>query len=220
MIKKLIIVAVILCPLSTRAQTIIFDRNHFNIVNENAGVRLGAENSHNNYLSTINNRIGDINLNVTAVVALQTMIYQSLSQVDHALRDGLTLRQIGILSADIISECSKIIQTASGDPRLLLFGEDLARQLRSRGLALVSDVSSFITKEGSDALMDFAKRDLLLKKVWLELQVMRSLAFGVHRAMYRAKINGIIRSANPFQGFINQDRMKAEEILRYYQLLQ
>lgn len=201
------------------AQVVVFDPRHFAIVNENGAVRLIAENRHNNYLKTINNRLDDINLNISSVVMVQTLIHHSLTQVNQALKSGLTVIQIGQISNEIIQESNDMIAIARSNPVLLLFAEDVARQIKSRGVNLVSEVSGFILKEGDNVLMDFEKRDALLRKVILELRVMRALCYSMSRSMYWAKMNGVLKTANPFRDFINQDTRLVNDILFNYQLL-
>lgn len=195
------------------AQRVVFDRRHFNSVNENGAMRLSAENTHNAYLSTIRQRLDDINLNVSSVVLVQQIIHASLSEVNQALKTGIMARQVGGLVAEIVSESDELLSLVRDDPHLLLFAEEVARQLKGRGINLVTEVSGFVLREGSNVLMDFDKRDLLLKKVVLELQVMRSLVFSMSRSMYWAKQAGLLRSHNPYQRFLNQDKRKADELL-------
>ncbi|RZL97894.1 MAG: hypothetical protein EOO88_61965 [Pedobacter sp.] len=106
-----------------------------------------------------------------------------------------------------------MLDLAAHDPHLLLFAEDVARQLKNRGVNLVNEVSSFVLREGENVLMDFDKRDLLMKKVVLELQVMRTLVYSLGRSMYWAKQAGLLRSINPYRGFINQDKIMVDGLL-------
>lgn len=199
--------------------TIIYDSKHLSIVGQNAAARSAAEIMHNSYLSTIKDRLNDININVSSVVMVQDMIHRGLTEVDQALRTGLTVRQIGRIGADIIRECNGMVQTARDAPHLLLFAEDVARQLKSRGVNLASEVSEFVLKEGRNVLMDYEKRDALLRKILLELRVMRALAYSMHRSMYWAKFNGIFRTLNPYQQFINQDKRLVDDIIYKSNLL-
>ncbi|MFD2964378.1 MULTISPECIES: hypothetical protein [Olivibacter] len=204
---------------STKAQSIVFDPGHFAIVNENGAVRLAAENTHNNYLNTIRNRLDDITLNISSVVIVQTLIHNSLTQVNQALKSGIAAAQVARISAEIIQESNTMIAIAGSEPYLLLFAEDVARQMKSRGVNLVSEVSAFVLKEGTNVLMDYEKRDALLRKVILELKVMRALCYSMGRSMYWAKMNGVLKTANPYRDFINQDTRMATDIIRNYQLL-
>jgi len=202
-----------------KAQRVVFDRAHFNIVNENGAVRLAAENTYSGYLSTINNRISDINLNLGAVVMVQSLILSSLREVDQALKSAIAVREIGSLVVEISSESAGMIDIAKSDPHLLLFAEDVSRQVKDRGISLFSEVSSFVLKERENVLMDFEKRDALLKKIALELRVIRALVFSMKKSMYWGKMNGVFRSLNPYQGFINQDLRLGNDILFKSKLL-
>lgn len=209
----------LLFGLFSSAQRIVFDKNHFDIVNQNAAVRLAAENTHNSYLNTINNRLGDININLSSVILVQDMILRSLRKVDGALKSAIAVQQIGELCSEIYVESTEMVEMARENPALLLFAEDVSIQLKDRGIRLLSEVSSFVLKEGENVLMDFDKRDGLLKKIALELRVIRALVFSIKKQMYWAKINGILKTANPFRGFINQDKWLVDELIRKYNLL-
>ncbi len=193
--------------------TTIFDRKHLAIVNENGATRSAAELTHGNYLGSISDRLDDINLNICSVVLLQDIIHRSLSEVDQALRTGLTVRQIGQISTEIVRDCNLMLLAAKDAPHLLLFAEEVSMQLKSRGVNLVTEVSSFVLKEGQNILMDYSKRDQLLRKIVLELRVMRALAYSMHRSMYWAKLHGVFRGINPYSQFINTDKRKVEDIL-------
>ncbi|MFD2285972.1 hypothetical protein GJU39_01395 [Pedobacter petrophilus] len=213
------IILILFLSFQGQAQRVVFDRGHFNIVNENGAVRLAAENTYNSYLNTINNRLSDINLNLGAVVIVQSLILSSLREVDQGLKSAIAVSQIGTLVAEISSETVGMIDIARSDPRLLLFAEDVSRQVRDRGMNLLSEVSVFVLKEGENVLMDFEKRDALLKKIALELRVIRALVFSMKKSMYWAKMNGVFRSLNPYQGFINQDLRLGNDILFKSKLL-
>ena len=216
-----ILIILILCQtgLLCSAQTVIFDRNHFDIVNENGLMRYSSETAHANYLKNINNQIDDIALNISSVVLVQNLIHRSLTEVNQALKSGIILKQIGQISTDIVRESNEMIELSRTEPYLFLFAEDSARQLKSRGINLISEVSDFILKEGNNVLMDYEKRDALLKKVTLELKVMRALCFSMSRSIYWAKTNGVLKTANPFQNFINQDKRLVNEIITDYKFL-
>lgn len=194
-------------------QRIVFDRNHFNIVNENGAVRLAAENTHNGYLNTIHNRLDDININIGSVIMVQTLIRNSLTHVNQALKSGIAVYQIAEISNEIIRESNSMISIAGSEPYLLLFAEDVARQMKTRGINLVSEVSAFVLKEGNNVLMDFEKRDALLRKIILELKVIRALCYSMGKSMYWAKMNGILKMANPYRDFVNQDMRISGEII-------
>lgn len=220
--KQLIILFFVSLSTSVFGQsyvTIIYDAKHLAIVNENGAVRLASETVHNNMLGNIRESIDDINVNLSSVVLVQNMIHRSLTEVDRALKSGRSVLHISRLVQDIAAHSTKMLETAQSEPWLLLFAEDVAGQLKDRGINLAAEVSEFVLQEGKNVLMDYEKRDHLMRKIILELKVIRALVFSMERSMYYAKINGVLKMANPYRDFINKDKRKADEIIRNYYLL-
>jgi hypothetical protein len=196
------------------AQRIVYDRKHLQAVAENAVVRQTAELNHTQYLDKIDQNLKNINLNIGSVVLAQHMIYQGLANVNSALKNGMTIRDMGQIIADLINYSRQMLEMAKGEPYLLLFAEDFAQQMKVRSAKLVTDVSGFVLKEGENMLADYNSRDQLLRGVTQELQLLSSLMYGAWKAMFWAKQRGIFRSINPFEAWISNDRSYVEDIIR------
>jgi hypothetical protein len=195
------------------AQQYVFDPQRFSAVVANGAVRSGAEATHNDYLGKINNNVEDINTNMSAVVLAQNIIYNGLSQVNSALKDGLAVKNMAVTSADILSYLQQALALAKSDPALLLVTTQIDAECRTRAIALLSDVSGYILKSGSNILADYNARDELLKKVNTQLQIIDGLAYGAWRAMYWAQQEGVVKALNPFQDYINRDVTYVNQII-------
>ncbi|MET0573992.1 MAG: hypothetical protein ABWZ79_21415 [Pedobacter agri] len=204
---------------SSSAQMIVFDRDHFLTVNENGMVRISAEMATHNYYDTIHERLSDIKINIGALVLTEELIYRSLTQVDQGMKSILAVKEISTLIAEIFSETNQMIAFASKHPHLLLFAEQVSSQLRQRGAALVENVSSVVLSEKSDLLLNFEKRDALLKKISLELRVIRALVYSMRKSMYWASQRSLFSQLNPFRNFINIDRQLVLKIINNYKTL-
>jgi hypothetical protein len=220
--KKVVILFMSLCVTAWQAQAqgYVFDRQRFNAVVANGAVRSSAEITHNQYLGNIKNKIDDININAASVVLAQEMIYNGLSQVNSALKDGIAVKNMAVITADILHYLDQALILARSDPALLLATRNIESECRSRAVALVTDVWGFVLKSGSNMLADYNARDELLRKIVTQLQIIDGLAYGAWRAMYWAKEKGIIATLNPFQNFINQDRNLVDQIIRNAKYLQ
>ena len=196
------------------AQEYVIDVQHAVAVTENGVVRSSAESAHAQYLSRINNNLNDLNTNVGSVVLAQNMIWNALSNVNSALKNGLEVRYMSVIIADMTGYINQSLSLARSDPALLLFAESISAEMKIRALALVTDVSGFILKEGDNVLADYAARDDLLRKVTRQLQILDGLAYGAWKAMFWAKQRGIIASLNPFAGYISRDRALVEHIIQ------
>lgn len=196
------------------AQQYVFDPQYFASVEANQAVRSSAELTHQQYLGKINTNIEDVNTNVGSVVLAQTIIYNGLSNVNSALKDGLEVKYMATITADMLNYLGQALELAKAEPYLLLFASGISNEMKVRAVALVSDVSGFVLKEGSNVLADFNGRDQLLKKVTQQLQILDSLAYGAWRAMYWAKQRGVFAALNPFQEFINKDKLFVQQIIQ------
>ncbi|MCX2584303.1 hypothetical protein [Pedobacter sp. MR22-3] len=150
---------------------------------------------------------------------LQSTIYRGLSEVSGVMRSLLSVKDIYEISEDIVQVVNKAVNISSSDPLLLLFAEAGAREFKTRSIKLGAEVSSFVLKEGKDALMDAGERAKLLNKIVTELTILRGVAYGMHRSMYWAKQRGILNSLNPYAGFINIDKRIADDIIRNHKIL-
>lgn len=187
------------------AQTVIYDRRHLEIINENAAMRNVSEITYQQNLEAIRRNTDDIGVNMASLAIVQTMIHRSLSEVNEALKDAIQVKQIGRITQQIYSTSDQIIEIASQDPILLLFAETYLGQAKERSSSLVAEVSSFILAEGSNVLISYNARDELLTMVYDELQMINAYILAVRNSMYWAKVNGVLRKLNPYQSYINQD---------------
>lgn len=208
------VLGLLLCFQYSNGQRVVIDTRHLATVIENGTVRSAAESTHQQYLGKINNNLQTINVNVGTVVLAQTMIYEGLSNVNSALKNGMAVRDLSVIIGDIATYCQQSIALARSEPYLLLFAEEHALEIRNRALRLVSDVSAFILKEGDNVLADYNSRDQLLRHVKYELQIISAMAYGAWKAMFWAKQKGIVYAINPFAGFIQQDKQFVEDIIR------
>ncbi|GMQ28045.1 hypothetical protein [Algoriphagus confluentis] len=211
--KALLFLVLFLGTIQAFSQTVVFDRNHFAIVNANAAVRNASEIGYHQSLDVIRQNTDDILLNSSSLAMVQTMIVRSLTQINEGFKDAIQVKMMAETVSDISTLSSEAFQLAKGNPILFLFVEEYTGQAKARSLKLVTEVSSLILKEGDNLLMNYNVRDELLNSVQKELQIILALVLAAKNSIYWAKTNGIIRSLNPYQSYINQDLGLINEII-------
>jgi len=175
----------------------------------------------NKQLNTTNNNLTLIQRGQLAVTGqlvivndLQDKIYKGLSEVSAVVRNLLAIKDISEISTDIVRDVNKAMNLAGSNPVLLLFAEEGAREFKARATSLATEVTSFVTRGGSQNLMDSGERAKLLNRIVTEMTILRGIAYGMYRSMYWAKQRGILNSLNPYAGFINLDKRIADDIIR------
>lgn len=200
-------------PLSVFSQRVVYDAGHHAIITENAFVRTSAALAHQRYLEKIENSLNHINLNASTVVTAQELIYSGLSNVNGVLRNGLMAQSMYSACNQILLYSTAMVEMGRKEPYLLVFAEDMAKEVALRSGRLISEISGFVLKQDENVLMDYNARDELMKRISDELHIISGLCFGAWRAMYWTKQRGIIRAVNPFAGFIHSDKQMVKDIL-------
>lgn len=217
--KDLLLLFMCFVAAESNAQTVVFDKDHFSIVNANAAVRNASEIGYHQTLDIIRQNTDDIILNSSSLALVQTMIVNSLTQINEGFKDAIQVRMIAKTVLDISSISEEAFRLASDNPILFLFVEEYTAQAKSRSLNLATEVSSLILKEGDNLLMNYNIRDELLDSVQKELQVILALVLAAKNSIYWAKTNGVIRSLNPYQTYINHDLGLINEIIIKHKIL-
>jgi hypothetical protein len=201
-----------MCIYNARAQTLTVDPAVSAAIAVNAGVINGQLNTTNNKLDLIQKGQLAVTGQLVIVNDLQNKIYQGLSQVASVINNLTTIKEIAECGVDIINDVEASVKLAKSDPVLLLFAEQGARDFETRAATLSADVSAFVLKGGKN-LMDSGERGKMLNHIADEMRILRGIAYGMDRAMYWAKINGLFRSLNPWAEWQNQDVRIANDVL-------
>ena len=218
--KKFFLLATFLALLNySYAQQLIFDKEHFSIVNQNGLARLSAELALQSSYNRIKADLDDIEINIGSLILTEQLIFNSLTQVDQGLKSGLMIQDISQLLNEIYQQSSELVSYASSRPELLLFAERFSKQLKTRGVNLLTQVFDHILAEKADLLMNAEKRDALLRKIALELRLIRSLVFSMRKSMFWAAQRSLISQVNPFKDFLNIDKRMVDQIISHYKTL-
>src|SRR5690606_17012755 len=114
----------------------------------------------------------------------------------------------------ISSDINDIMQLAGENPVFLVFAEQNATLFKQRATSLALEVSNFALKGGSKNLMDAGERSKIINTIMNEMVILRSYTYGMYRSMYFAKMKGLFKSVNPFQGYIETDMAVMDDIIR------
>lgn len=173
----------------------------------------GQLNRTNNNLSLIQRGQLAVTGQLVIVNDLQDRIYKGLSEVSGVIHSLNTIKEIADVGTDIVGDVQETIRIAASSPVLLLLAEGGAREFKTRATSLAIEVGAFILKAGKENLMDSGERAKLLNHIASEMRILRGVAYGMHRAMYWARMTGIWRSLNPWDSWTSMDEKIANDVL-------
>ncbi|RFZ91083.1 hypothetical protein D0C36_19260 [Mucilaginibacter conchicola] len=211
--KYLLILLSSLISVACFGQELVFDPAVTGAIAVNSGIINGQLNTTNERLSLIQKEQLAVSGQLLVINDLQNRIYTGLSEVAGVISSLNTIREIADCGSDIAKDVGSAMQIARSNPALLLFAEQGARDFQARAAMLATDVSAFVLKGGSKNLMDSGERGKLLNHIAEQLRILRGIAYGMNRAMYWAKLNGLFRSLNPWSEWQNNDARIANEVI-------
>lgn len=198
---------------SASGQTLVVDPAVSGAIAVHSSTINGQLNNTNSKLDLIQRGQLAVSGQLVVVNNLQNRIYQGLSQVAAIINNLNTVKEIADCGIDIVKDVESAVSLARSNPALLLFAEQGARDFQTRATLLSADVGAFVLRGGNENLMDSGERGKLLNHIANQMRILRGIAYGMNRAMYWAKINGLFRSLNPWATWQNQDVRIATEVL-------
>jgi len=213
MLRKIMFLMLFLWFSSAYSQTLYVDPVTSAAMYSSSSTLDGQLNRTNNNLSLIQRGQLAVTGQLVIVNDLQDRIYKGLSEVSGVIHSLNTIKEIADVGSDIVGDVQETIRIAASSPVLLLFAEEGAREFKTRAISLAIEVGAFILKAGKENLMDSGERAKLLNHIASEMRILRGVAYGMHRAMYWARMNGIWRSLNPWDSWISMDEKIANDVL-------
>jgi len=179
------------------AQQVVFDPTVVSTLVVNHTVQQAA-------LSDIKDNEGEIATYQKAITAkmiqihaLEEKMYNSLKSVQSIIGQSKNIIYASNIAKDIGTYQAQMIETAKGDPQLMIIAAKTELELVNR----TSDLFTYIYQVaviGTDVnLMSNSDRLNLIRHVVDELRIMRGLSYSINRKMRLAKYAGLWKAMNP-----------------------
>lgn len=158
-----------------------------------------------------------ISYEMTQIHLLEEKMYKSLKSVQSIIGQSKNIIYASNIAKDIGTYQSQMIQTAKGDPELMLIAAKTELELVNRTADLFTYIYQ-VAVIGTDVnLMNNSERLDLIRHVVDELRIMRGLAYGINRRMRLAKYAGLWKAMNPLGlKYPNNSKAIAQSLIDEY----
>jgi hypothetical protein len=152
------------------------------------------------------------------MLARLKMKYLELQERYHALGTAINAAQIGIQATPmvnrIIDNQMEIYRIAQDEPLFIAMAYQTELEFISRSRSLVNYLIGLCASIGAVNQMKASDRKILFDHVLLELNTIQELSAKLAAAMQVSHTSGLLRSLNPFQNYIDQDKEIIQDIIR------
>lgn len=181
---------------------------------ENTAFKCGWNYTYANKLKEIKENREKTLAYLTFVEEVQRKIYNTLSNVDGAVKDGKTMWALSKKVPEILKNLEKSVELAAGKPYLLTITGDMYNVFYQRCVNLTTYLQEVILKSGDKILIDPVRRHKLVYDVYSEINVLYQLSKSI-LDQYRLKIlQDAVDKVIPVSTFYNVDKMIVQDILR------
>ena len=155
--------------------------------------------------------------NLTLLAKLKNM-YRTLQQRYNTLGTAINIADIGIYAEpmvkQIINDQGQIVQLVEKNPAVAFLGVRTEIEFAEKAEGLLGYVAGLSLSIGDVNQMKASDRKMLFDYVITELSEIQELSGNLVNTLTYSNLNSLLRSINPFQNFIDQDKSVAEDIIQ------
>lgn len=142
-----------------------------------------------------------------------SLVLKGLQEVSGVLSDAITVKNIYSVMNDINKHIANISSFAASNPQYLTFTSKAMGIARGRMTNIATEITSLLSSN-QNLLMNSGRRKEFLNEIYFDLMMLRSSLYGILFSMESAKRIGFWKALNPFQKYINQDKIIMQDIIR------
>lgn len=155
--------------------------------------------------------------NLTLLTRMKNM-YRTLQNRYNTLGTFINMADIGIYATpevkQIVSYQAQIIQLVEKNPAIAFLGYQTEIEFVEKAQSLIGYVTGLTLSLGDVNQMKASDRKLLFDYVLMQLSEIQELSGNLVNTLTYSNLSTLLRSINPFQNYIDQDKNVAESIIQ------
>ena len=219
--KKLLIISVVVygASLQLRAQTVVYNDKLLAQLTKNQAVRLASNESYLNSYEKQKKTYDDINQKIAQIVAIQEYIYDKLTNVNSAIRQGKQLYYLSKTFAQIGINANDVLSMTAQHPEYAILLNRFYIGATQELLKMQSELTNDILHEENDFLMDPYDRQELIQNLSTKAQMINGYLICIKIRLKNAKKTPYIYQIPTINTYVNLDRMIVKGIIEKYKFI-
>jgi hypothetical protein len=155
--------------------------------------------------------------NVTLLAKLKNM-YRTLQQRYNSLGTAINIADIGIQATPMVNQIinyqGQIVQLAEKNPAIIALGYQTEIEFVEKAKSLIAYIIGLSASIGDVNQMKASDRKMLFDYIISELSRIQEISGTMVNNLQYATLSSLIKSVNPFQNYLNQDKSIAGSIVQ------
>ena len=219
--KKLLTlsIAVYGASLQLNAQTLVYNDKLLVQLTKNQAVRLASNESYLKSYEKQKKIYDDVNQKIAQIVAIQEYIYDKLTNVNSAIRQGKQLYYLSKTFAQIGINANDVLSLTAQHPEYAILLNRFYIGATQELLKMQSELTSDILHEENDFLMDPYDRQELIQNLSTKAQMINGYLICIKIRLKNAKKTPYIYQIPTINTYVNLDRMIVKGIIEKYKFI-
>lgn len=219
--KKLLTfsIAVYGASLQLNAQTLVYNDKLLVQLTKNQAVRLASNESYLNSYKKQKKIYDDVNQKIAQIVAIQEYIYDKLTNVNSAIRQGKQLYYLSKTFAQIGINANDVLSLTAQHPEYAILLNRFYIGATQELLKMQSELTNDILHEENDFLMDPYDRQELIQNLSTKAQMINGYLICIKIRLKNAKKTPYIYQIPTINTYVNLDRMIVKGIIEKYKFI-
>ena len=219
--KKLLTlsIAVYGASLQLNAQTLVYNDKLLVQLTKNQAVRLASNESYLKSYEKQKKTYDDVNHKIAQIVAIQEYIYDKLTNVNSAIRQGKQLYYLSKTFAQIGINANDVLSLTAQHPEYAILLNRFYIGATQELLKMQSELTNDILHEENDFLMDSYDRQELIQNLSTKAQMVNGYLICIKIRLKNAKKIPYIYQIPTINTYVNLDRMIVKGIIEKYKFI-
>jgi len=204
---------------SIEGQTIVFNDQLLAQLTKNQAVRLASNQSFLNSYDKQKKLYDDINQKIAQVVAIQQFIYDKLTNINSAIRQGKQLYYLSQTFVQIGENAGDVLTLTAQHPEYAILMNRFYIAATQELIKMQSELMNDILHEENDFLMDPYDRQVLIQNLSSKAQLINGYLICIKIRLKNAKKIPYIYQIPTINTYVNLDRAIVKGIMIKYKYI-
>ncbi len=205
--------------LKLHGQTVVYNDKLLIQLTKNQAVRLASNDSYLNSYEKQKKTYDEINQKIAQVVAIQEYIYDKLTNINSAIKQGKQLYYLSKTFVQIGTNANDVLSLTAQHPEYAILLNRFYIGATQELLKMQSELTNDILHEENDFLMDPYDRQVLIQNLSTKAQMVNGYLICIKIRLKNARKTPYIYQIPTINTYVNLDRAIVKNIMTNYNFI-
>ena len=215
----IILISIFAGMLSVKGQTVVLNDQLLAQITKNQAVRLASNESFLNSYEKQKKLYEDVNQKIAQVVAIQQFIYEKLTNVNAAIKQGKQLYYLSNTFVQIGQNANEVLSLTAQNPQYAILLNRYYIAATQELIKMQTELVNDILREDADFLMDPFDRQALIQKLSTKANMINGYLVCIRIRLKNARKIPYIYQIPTINTYVNLDRAIVKNIMQNYQFI-